>query len=147
MDLLRKCWKLRDTQVSLRQGPSRKKSTNDGEGSKRKRLQLQKKFLIVNEDINLFLLVGESVATPLWRKCEVTTHTPEIGSWESSGTPKNSGLDCRGRNTLHWDVLYTNEKRSWSVNVQNGLAWTIWTFATQLMVEKRAGTGSLTPYH
>jgi hypothetical protein len=26
---------------------------------------------------------------------------------ESSGTPENSEDDCRGQNTLHWDVLYT----------------------------------------
>jgi hypothetical protein len=47
------------------------------------------------------------VATPLWRKCEVATHTPENGTWESSGTPKNSEFDFRGQNTLPWGVLYT----------------------------------------
>jgi hypothetical protein len=47
------------------------------------------------------------VATPLWRKCEVATHTPENGSLESSGTPENSEDDCRGQNTSHWGVLYT----------------------------------------
>jgi len=50
------------------------------------------------------------VATPLWGKCEVATHIPEKGTWESSGTPKNSERDCRGQNTLHWGVLYTVEK-------------------------------------
>jgi hypothetical protein len=47
------------------------------------------------------------VTTPLWGKCDVATHTPENGTWESSGTPKNSELDCRGQNTSHWSVLYT----------------------------------------
>ncbi len=47
------------------------------------------------------------VATPLWRKCEVTTHTPENGSLESSGTSKNSEDDFRGQNTLHWGVFYS----------------------------------------
>ncbi len=47
------------------------------------------------------------VATPLWRKCEVATHTPENGTWESSGTPKNSEVDCRGQNTSSWGFLYT----------------------------------------
>jgi hypothetical protein len=47
------------------------------------------------------------VATPLGRKCEVVTHTPENGTWESSGTPKNSKHNCRGQNTSHWDVFYT----------------------------------------
>ncbi len=35
---------------------------------------------------------------------------PKSGNLESSGTPKNSELDCRGQNTLHWGVLYTNGK-------------------------------------
>jgi hypothetical protein len=47
------------------------------------------------------------VATPLWGKCEVAIHTLENGTWESFGTPKNLELDCKGQNTLHWNVLYT----------------------------------------
>jgi len=47
------------------------------------------------------------VATPLWGKCEVATHTPENGTWESSGTPENSECNFRGQNTSHWDVFYT----------------------------------------
>jgi hypothetical protein len=35
------------------------------------------------------------VATPLWGKCEVATHTPENGTWESSGFPKT-------QNTISW---------------------------------------------
>jgi len=50
------------------------------------------------------------VATPLWGKCEVATHTLENGTWESSETPKNSKHDFRGQNTLHWDVIYTLRK-------------------------------------
>jgi hypothetical protein len=50
------------------------------------------------------------VATPLWAKCEDETHTPKSGNLESSGTPKNSELDCRGQNTSHWGVLYINGK-------------------------------------
>jgi hypothetical protein len=47
------------------------------------------------------------VATPLWVNCEDETHTPKSGNLESFGTPKNSELDCRGQNTLHWGVIYT----------------------------------------
>jgi hypothetical protein len=50
--------------------------------------------------------MGIYVAIPLWRKCEVTSHTPKNGTGESSGTPKNSESDCRGQNTLPWSVLY-----------------------------------------
>jgi hypothetical protein len=45
------------------------------------------------------------VATPLWDKCEDETHTPKSEKLESSGTLKNSELDCRGQNTSHWNVL------------------------------------------
>jgi hypothetical protein len=40
-------------------------------------------------------------------------------------------------------------KRYWSVDVQNGLAWAIWTFSAQVMDKRRAGSqiGSLTPDH
>jgi hypothetical protein len=47
------------------------------------------------------------VATPLSSKCEDETHTPKSGNLESSETPKNPKLDCRGQNTSHWSVLYT----------------------------------------
>jgi hypothetical protein len=78
----------------------------DGQGSKGSDCNCERKILSVNEDIDLFLLVGESVVTPLWGKCEVATHTPENGTWKSSGTPKNSERDYRAQNTLHWGVLY-----------------------------------------
>jgi len=55
----------------------------------------------------LYHMNKEIVSTPLWGKCEVATHTPENETWESSGTPKNLELDCRGQNTLHWGVLHT----------------------------------------
>jgi hypothetical protein len=55
-------------------------------------------------------LLSPTVATPLWGKCEVATHIPKNGTWESSGTPKNSEVNCRGQNTFPWGVLYTVEK-------------------------------------
>jgi len=50
------------------------------------------------------------VTTLFWGKCEDETHIPEIGTWESSGTPETSEFDFRGQNTLHWGVLYIIEK-------------------------------------
>jgi hypothetical protein len=47
------------------------------------------------------------VATPLWGKCEVATHTPENGSLESPRTLESSEDDCRSQNTFHWVVIYT----------------------------------------
>jgi len=42
----------------------------------------------------------------------------------------------------HW-------KRPWSVDVENGLTWTIWTSAAQVMVKRRVVShiGNLTPDH
>jgi hypothetical protein len=46
------------------------------------------------------------------RECEDETHTPEMGTWESSETLETSEFDCRGQNTSHWGVLYTIGKLS-----------------------------------
>jgi hypothetical protein len=43
-------------------------------------------------------------------KCENATHTPESGKMESSRTPKNSELDCRGQISLYLSVLGLIEK-------------------------------------
>jgi hypothetical protein len=51
-----------------------------------------------------------NVTTPLWGKCEVTIHTPENGTWESSKTPENSEFDYKGQNTSPWGVFYIVEK-------------------------------------
>jgi hypothetical protein len=71
-------------------------------------------FQIQNSiDVQVMLswhLTTMTVATPLWAKCEDETHTPKSGNLESSRTPENSELDCRGRITLYRGVLYTVEK-------------------------------------
>jgi hypothetical protein len=46
-----------------------------------------------------------NVATPLWGKCEDETHTPKSENLESSKTPKNLKLDCRGQNHSD-DILH-----------------------------------------
>jgi hypothetical protein len=43
---------------------------------------------------------------PTLKECEDDIHTLEMGTWVSSGTPKNSELYCRGQNTLPWCFLY-----------------------------------------
>jgi hypothetical protein len=91
---------------------------------------------------------SSTVATPLWGKCEDEIHIPKSGNLESFGIPENSELDCKGQ-TLCIKVFFILLKSSWSANVQNNLAWVIWTSATQVMVERRVGsqTGDLTPDH
>jgi hypothetical protein len=52
------------------------------------------------------------VATALLEECENETHTPEMGTWESTGTlestgpPETSEFDCRGQNTSRCGILY-----------------------------------------
>jgi len=49
---------------------------------------------------------------PTLRECEDEIHTPEMGTWESSETPKTLEFNYRGQNTLHWGVLYIIGKLS-----------------------------------
>jgi len=69
----------------------------------------------IQKNLQRFQRRSKSVATPLWGSCEVATHTPENGTWESFGTPKNSERDCRGQNTSHWSILYTVLYTLWKV--------------------------------
>ncbi len=88
------------------------------------------------------------VATPLWTKCEDETHIPKSGDLESSGLPKTQSL-IAGVKTPCIGVFYISMERSWSLDVQNGLAWAIWTSATQVTGKRRveSQTGNLTPDH
>ncbi len=52
------------------------------------------------------------VTTPLLEECEDDTHSLEMGTWESFGTPETSEFDCRGQNTLPWSILYIITKPS-----------------------------------
>jgi hypothetical protein len=65
----------------------------------------RKKILSVNEDIDLFLLVGESVATSLWPSVGVKPNTSKVGDLESSGTPECLEFDNKAQNTSHWGFL------------------------------------------
>jgi len=71
-----------------------------------------------------------------------------MGTWESFGIPETSELNCRGQ-TLCLEVFFISLESYQSVNVENGLAWTIWTFVAQVMGKRRAESqiGSLPPDH
>jgi len=60
----------------------------------------------------VFNLLEVHCRNPILRECEDEIHTPEIGTWESSGTLEISEFDCRGQNTSHWGVLYIIGKLS-----------------------------------
>jgi len=51
-------------------------------------------------------LFWTTVATPFLEECEDDTHTSEMGTWESFGTPKTLEFDCKGENTSPWGVLH-----------------------------------------
>jgi hypothetical protein len=72
----------------------------------------------------------------------------KMGLGSPSGFPKTQNAIARVR-TPCIEVYFIPLKRSWNVDVQNGLAWAIWTSTAQVMVERKAGsqTGSLTPDH
>jgi len=55
---------------------------------------------------SIFLSQRHIVATPLLEECEDDTHTLEMGTWESSGTPATTEFDCRGQNTSPWGVFH-----------------------------------------
>jgi hypothetical protein len=92
----------------------------------------------------IFLCV--CVATPLLEECEDDTHIPKMGTWESSGTPKTSEFNCRVK-TPRLEAFSMSSEIYWSVDVENGLAWAIWTSVAQVMAKRSAEsqTGSLTP--
>jgi hypothetical protein len=54
---------------------------------------------------NVISYYKDSVATPLWDKCEGEAHTPKSGKLESSRTPENSELYFRGQISLQSSFL------------------------------------------
>ncbi len=81
-------------------------------------------------------------------KCEDDTHTLEMGTWESSETPKLQSWIARVK-TPRIGVSFIPLESYESVDVENELAWAIWTFAAQVRGKRRVGSqiGNLTPDH
>jgi hypothetical protein len=70
------------------------------------------------------------------------------GLWSPPGLPKLQSW-IAGVKTPLIGVFFISLESYESVDVENGLAWSIWTFAAQVMCKKRAGSqiGSLTLDH
>jgi hypothetical protein len=69
--------------------------------------------LLKMEVLNLPLIIDDyGCCNPTLCQCEDETHTPEMGTWESTGIPEISEFDYKGQNTLHWGVFYILEKLS-----------------------------------
>jgi hypothetical protein len=81
------------------------------------------------------------------RECEDETHTPKMGTWESSGTLETSEFDCRGQNqssiakvkTPCIEVFFISLESYRSVYVENGLAWAFGHL--QHMLWQKEGSG------
>jgi hypothetical protein len=73
---------------------------------------------------------------------------PKVGSWSLPGLLKTYSSISGVKYPRNW-VFFRSLERSWSVDVQNDLAWTIWTSSAQVMGKRRAmsQTSSLTPDH
>jgi hypothetical protein len=82
------------------------------------------------------------------RSVRVKPTLPKVGSWSPPGLPKIQN-SIAGVNSPRIWVFLVSLKSSWSVDVQNDLAWAIWTSAAQVMGKRRARSsiGSLTPDH
>jgi hypothetical protein len=75
-------------------------------------------------------------------------HLERVGIWSPPGLPNVQSSIASGK-TPRIGVFLVSLERSWNVDIENGLALVIWTFAAQVMGKRRAGsqTGSLTAGH
>jgi hypothetical protein len=105
------------------------------------------------------IIIVATLALGLWPRCEFARgwakrRTHECGRvWEwtltfPNGLPKLQRVIAKGK-TPHLEKFFISLENYWSVDVQNGLAWPIWTFETQVMAKTKAGSqiGSLIPNH
>jgi hypothetical protein len=73
---------------------------------------------------------------------------PKVGIGGPPRLPQLQSSIAEGK-TSFLKVFFIMLERPWSVNVENDLAWAIWTFVAQVIVERKVGsqTGNLTPDH
>jgi hypothetical protein len=73
---------------------------------------------------------------------------PKLGLGSPPRLPKFQSSIAGVKTPRIW-VIFISLESYQSVDVENGLAWAIWTFAPQVMAKRRAGslTGNLIPDH
>jgi hypothetical protein len=73
---------------------------------------------------------------------------PKVGSWSLPGLLQLQSSTIESK-TPRLEILFIPLERHWSVDVENGLAWAIWTSIAQVMGKRRVGNQivSLTPDH
>jgi hypothetical protein len=90
-----------------------------------------------------------SCRNPTLAKCGgEAQHLEKMRIWSPPGLPKVQSSTARPK-TPRIEVFLVSLERSWSVDVENGLALAIWTSVAQVMGKRRAGsqTANLTPDH
>ncbi len=86
---------------------------------------------------------------PTLAKCgSEAQHLEKVRIWSPPGLPNVHSSTARPKTPLI-GVFLVSLKRSWNVNIENGLALTIRTSTAQVMGKRRAGSqiDSLTPDH
>jgi len=83
-----------------------------------------------------------------WKNVKMTLTFPKWGLWNPLGLPKLQNSIARVKKP-RLEAFFTSLEIYRSVDVENDLAWTIWTLATQVMAKRRAESqiGSLTLDH
>jgi hypothetical protein len=69
-------------------------------------------------------------------------HLEKMKIWSPPGLPNVQSLTARPK-TPRIEVFLISLERSWSVDIENGLALVIWTSVAQVMGKRRAGTRPL----
>ncbi len=72
-----------------------------------------------------------------WKNVKMT-HTLEMGLGSPPGLPKLHS-SIAGVKTSRLEAFFMSLESYGSVNVENGLAWAIWTSAAQVMAKRKAG--------
>ncbi len=90
--------------------------------------------------ISLSVLETKDVVTLLWPSVGVKPNTwKKVRIWSPSGLTNVQSSTARPK-TPRIEVFLVSLERSWSVDVENGLALTIWTSVAQVMGKRRAGS-------
>jgi hypothetical protein len=88
----------------------------------------------------MFVSVCLDVATLLWPSVGVKPNTwKKVRSWSPSGLPNVQSSTARPK-TPCIGVFLVSLERSWSLDIENGLALAIWTSVAQVMGKRRAGS-------
>jgi hypothetical protein len=109
----------------------------------------QHPFNVPQNSVQLFLHLISEVSQPhFWKSVRMKLTLSKWGLGSPPGLPKLQS-SIAGVKTPCIVMFFISLENYWNVDVENGLAWAIWIFATQVMAKRKAGSqiGTLTPDH